>query len=134
MMHLNDNQPDNEVVVEDQKLAYNSFVVFFVIIWVILGLMGLLFSVVCFAYEGSFMQNWVGFLTAIVLGPFYWIYFAFADPTYCSTSKGDDSSQQQEITIISTPSRRKKIVRVEKGNTIPFASSPKKVKKATLKK
>jgi len=96
----------------EQQPAYNSFVLFFVIIWVILGLMGLLFSVVCFAYDGSFMENWMGFITAIVLGPFYWIYFAFSDPTYCS-SGAQDQQQQQEITIISTP--RKK--------TIPFASS-----------
>ena len=111
MSNQNGYEEDQEDM--ESKPAYNSFVLFFVIIWVILGLMGLLFSVVCFAYEGSFMENWTGFITAIVLGPFYWIYYAFSDPTYCSSGKHTDHQLQQEITIISTP--RKK--------TIPFASS-----------
>lgn len=74
------------VMIKDQKNTASSFAAIIVFIWMMLGVLGFVTSVVCFAYDGGFMQNWVGFLTSVVLGPFYWLYFFYAGETYCKSS------------------------------------------------
>lgn len=69
---------------ENQKQGWGSVGVFVAFLWVMLGVLGFLTSAVCFAYNGTFMQNWVGLLTAITMGPFYWFYFAMVGDGYCS--------------------------------------------------
>lgn len=79
------NQQQEELVVTGEKKSTASTVATVIIfIWMLLGLLAFVTSIVCFAYDGSFMQNWVGFLTAIVLGPFYWIFFTYSDG-YCKS-------------------------------------------------
>jgi hypothetical protein len=53
----------------------------FVLIWALAGLAALLMSIYC-TYstqeEGNPNQNLMGFMLAILLGPFYWIYYYYA--------------------------------------------------------
>jgi len=80
------NQQQEELVVVGEKKKDNTSTIAAIIIfiWMLLGLLAFVTSIVCFAYDGSFMQNWVGFLTAVVLGPFYWIFFTYSDG-YCKS-------------------------------------------------
>lgn len=82
---MNQTQNDELVLVQQQKSNAGAFAAIIIFIWMMLGVLGFVTSLVCFAFEGSFMQNWVGFLTAMVLGPFYWIYFLYAGETYCKS-------------------------------------------------
>ena len=80
------NKQEDLVLVEKQKDNAGTFAMIIVFIWMILGLLGFIMSLVCFSYEGTFMENWVGFLSSLVAGPLYWIYFFYASPTYCKSS------------------------------------------------
>lgn len=56
----------------------------FVLIWALLGLVGFLMSLNCFRYNQglSSTDNWVGLLSSVILGPFYWIFYYYK-PGYC---------------------------------------------------
>jgi hypothetical protein len=61
-----------------------SGAIIFVIVWFALGLLGFLTSLFCAAIRGgSVTDKTVGILTAMVMGPFYWIYFYF-NKAYCT--------------------------------------------------
>ena len=83
---------------EDEENIYDTIVLFgvesyknvkmialFVTIWILLGIIGLITSIACFGFSGSFLQKLLGILIAIFLGPFYWIYFYF-NKEYCGSS------------------------------------------------
>jgi hypothetical protein len=57
----------------------------FVVIWALAGLSALLMSIYCtYQYPDSNPnQNLMGFALAILLGPFYWIYYYYAKKGYC---------------------------------------------------
>jgi len=91
-----------------------SFIVWLVVvIWMVLGWLGLLTSIVCFAYDGTYVENWMGLVIAATLfGPFYWLYFAFAPKNYCSTVRGATSSAVNSVvsatkSLLSPPSKKK---------------------------
>jgi uncharacterized membrane protein (DUF106 family) len=95
------NQSNNEelVLVQKQKNTAGTVATIVVFIWMMLGVLGFITSLVCFAYAGSFQQNWTGFLTAIVAGPLYWIYFLYAGDSYCkSQGKSQVRTTVQSIT------------------------------------
>jgi hypothetical protein len=58
----------------------------FALIWALLGIFSLIASVLCFADEGTFEQKIVGFLIALILGPFCLIY-VFSNKSYCPDIK-----------------------------------------------
>lgn len=89
---------EEEVVYVNEKATHPSMIIMIVLfIWALLGLLAFITSIVCFAYDGSFMQNWVGFLTSMILGPFYWIYYLYVDPSYCSKSGGRKQQFQKKF-------------------------------------
>ena len=45
-------------------------------------MIGLIMSLVCFAYSGTILEKILGVLMSFFLGPFYWIYFAYNN-NYC---------------------------------------------------
>ena len=54
-----------------------------IILFIIFASIGaLIYSLVCFGYEGSSTEKIIGLLIAFFLGPFYWIYY-FWNPKYC---------------------------------------------------
>jgi hypothetical protein len=84
------------VVRENDTDTASKVAIVIVFIWMLLGILAFIFSLVCFAYNGTFMQNWVGFITAIVMGPFYWIYY-FNAGDYCSSASRQQILQRQII-------------------------------------
>jgi len=52
------------------------------LIWFMASLGALCMSLICFGYEGSGTNNVIGLVVALLLGPFYWIYYAF-NKSYC---------------------------------------------------
>lgn len=53
------------------------------LIWGLVGFAGFVMSLVCFGRSGSTSQHVIGLILAILLGPFYWIYF-FVSKSYCA--------------------------------------------------
>jgi hypothetical protein len=63
-----------------------GFVMFFLIlvwIWFIAGLLAFITSLVCFGFNGSVSDKFLGLATALTIGPFYWFYFIF-NKRYCT--------------------------------------------------
>ena len=57
--------------------------VVFLSIWSLLVVIAFFTSLVCFGFRSSSLdQKVLGLLVAIILGPFYWLYFYFAKD-YC---------------------------------------------------
>jgi hypothetical protein len=59
-----------------------GFIIALVVVWALAGFAAFVMSLVCFGRSGSIAQHIVGLLLALIVGPFYWIYFA-ASNTYC---------------------------------------------------
>jgi hypothetical protein len=56
--------------------------IFLIILWTLSGLAALIMSMMCFGYKGSTGDKTIGLLLALVLGPFYWFFYAF-NSAYC---------------------------------------------------
>ena len=52
-------------------------IIIVIFIWTILGLAGLIWSIICFGKNDKTSLNAIGFLLALFLGPFYWLYYIF---------------------------------------------------------
>jgi lipopolysaccharide export LptBFGC system permease protein LptF len=87
-----------EIEEEEKQPMWTKFWIFFWIV-LLLGLMAFVTSCVCFFYEGKSEQKWLGLVVSIILGPFYWIYFASVDEKYCSSSV--TSVQRKQATPVS---------------------------------
>jgi len=53
-----------------------------IFVWVLAGLAAFIASLVCFGLSGSTAEKMIGVMLAILVGPFYWIYFA-VNKKYC---------------------------------------------------
>lgn len=62
---------------------FAMFIFLFSIIWVLIGMIGFLMSLVCCFYNGTTTDKFVGILLAWVLGPFYWLYYIY-NSSYCT--------------------------------------------------
>ena len=58
------------------------FITLFGLAWVVFGLAAFFMSLVCFGFSGSVSEKIFGVLAAIIMGPFFWIYY-FSDAGYC---------------------------------------------------
>jgi hypothetical protein len=75
----------NKVVVEDDSGSMSAWQwIWFTIvfIWVVLGILGFLWSIICFGRSGDLGYKIVGLLLAIFFGPVYFVYF-LAVKNYC---------------------------------------------------
>jgi uncharacterized ion transporter superfamily protein YfcC len=54
----------------------------FIFVWIILGLIALVWSIYCFGKSGSIFQKIVGILLAVFTGPLFFILYKYS-PTYC---------------------------------------------------
>ena len=99
-------QKEEEVVVFAGPSSTSKIAVVIMFIWALLGILAFITSLVCFAYDGSFMQNWVGFLTAIIMGPFYWIFYAYSDGYCASGSSRRQQVQKQILTKVKQVKRK----------------------------
>ena len=78
---------------EDEKVNSNvaGFTIgviigFIYLIWVFTGILAFLTSLICFAFNGTMSDKFLGLIVALVIGPFYWLYFIFNNTGYCSRS------------------------------------------------
>lgn len=81
----------------ESRITHNFILTVIMFVWFVWGLMWIMawiFGLWCFAYNGTFMQNWVGLLTAILMGPFYWIYYVYTDG-YCVSGSRKQQVQSQ---------------------------------------
>jgi hypothetical protein len=53
------------------------------LIWMISGGIAFIMSIVCFFYDSSINDKVIGLLLAILVGPFYWLYYIY-NSTYCN--------------------------------------------------
>lgn len=92
------HQEEDVILVRDdnEKQGWTwSLSVFLVSLWIILGLLARIWSVVCFGLEGSFQDKWLGFLTAMIMGPFYWLFYSLVPSDYCTIAKQKAQKKQQ---------------------------------------
>lgn len=54
----------------------------FIFVWVFIGLVAFILSLVCFARSGSTFEKIMGLLLAIFFGPFYFLFYVF-NKGYC---------------------------------------------------
>ena len=59
------------------------FIFIIIWIWIITGLLGFIASLVCFGFNGSVSDKFLGLIIVLVIGPFYWLYFIF-NSSYCT--------------------------------------------------
>lgn len=57
------------------------FLIIFIFI-IVASIGALIYSLICFGYEGTSTDKIIGLLIAFFVGPFYWIYY-YWHPTYC---------------------------------------------------
>jgi len=50
--------------------------------WLLFGLIGFIMSLICFGYSGSLGEKILGIVIALVLGPWYFLYY-FSSGSYC---------------------------------------------------
>jgi hypothetical protein len=70
----------------DYSISSNIYIFFYsliVLIWVISGLFGFIFSIVCLFYESSPAEKILGLVLGIFTGPFYWLYYIL-NTNYCN--------------------------------------------------
>jgi hypothetical protein len=102
-------QEEELVVVQNQKSQAGFLAALIVFIWMMLGLLGFITSLVCFARGGSFEEKWVGLLSSVVLGPLYWIYFMYASPTYCKSNGKTTQIQKKMSSMLQKPFKKVQI-------------------------
>jgi len=61
----------------------NTFIALVGIAWVVFGFAGFVMSLWCLGFSGNVGQKIGGMFFAILLGPFYWLYF-YSVPSYCA--------------------------------------------------
>jgi hypothetical protein len=65
---------------KESKVFYS--LIFFVIIWTVIGFIAFITSLVCFSKSGTTFDKFMGLLLAIFLGPLYFVFFALSN-SYC---------------------------------------------------
>lgn len=64
-----------------QKIS-SSFMLLFLVLWLLGGIAALIMSIVCFGFSGSITEKVVGLLLAFFLGPLYFIFYG-VNKDYC---------------------------------------------------
>lgn len=54
----------------------------FGVVWAAFGVVGFVMALICFGFSGSLGEKLFGLLAAIMMGPFYFIYY-FSSGSYC---------------------------------------------------
>lgn len=83
------SKEEKKTINDDKNNQSNTaygFIMFIVIIlwlWFIAGLLAFIVSLVCFGFNGSISDKFLGLIISLVLGPLYWFYFIFNN-NYCT--------------------------------------------------
>jgi hypothetical protein len=74
-------QPEVQEMTLAQKIS-GSFMLLFLLAWVLGGIGALIMSLVCFGFSGTMTEKIIGLALAFFLGPLYFIFYAF-NKDYC---------------------------------------------------
>ena len=58
------------------------FILVFIGLWVLLGVIGFIHSLICLGYESTFTDKVLGLIIALLFGPFFYVYYYF-NKSYC---------------------------------------------------
>ena len=78
--------PDFNKLVSSIQSGSNPTATFWAIVvlgWVLFGVAGFVMSLWCIGFTGNFGEKVIGVIIAMILGPWYWLYF-YSVPTYCA--------------------------------------------------
>ena len=75
--------PNIETKVVETLTMFLLFMFIITLIWWTAGFIGFLMSIVCCFYNGSTTDKFLGILLALILGPFYWLFFIY-NSSYCT--------------------------------------------------
>ncbi len=69
---------------------YIIYLGIFVIVWIILGIIAFITSIVCFGFSGNITEKVLGLVLALLFGPFYFLYF-YLNKKYCGKKSNSKS-------------------------------------------
>jgi hypothetical protein len=78
--------PDFNKLISSIQSGSNPTATFWAVLvlgWVLFGIAGFLMSLWCIGFTGNFGEKFIGVIIAMILGPWYWLYF-YSVPTYCA--------------------------------------------------
>ena len=78
--------PDFNKLVSSIRSGSNPTATFWAVLvlgWVLFGVAGFVMSLWCIGFTGNFGEKVIGVIIAMILGPWYWLYF-YSVPTYCA--------------------------------------------------
>jgi hypothetical protein len=79
----NNIQYSNEVKENiDKENGFRIGLSLFILLWVFLGIVAFIMSLICFGKSGTLVDKILGLLLAFIFGPFYFFFFAF-NKNYC---------------------------------------------------
>ena len=58
------------------------FILVFIGLWVLLGVVGFIHSLICLGYDSTFTDKVLGLIIALLFGPFFYVYYYF-NKSYC---------------------------------------------------
>lgn len=84
MSYQNRNQGNvqnvKELTTKEKTAGFAFLAILF--LWIIIGFIAFITSIVCFGKSGSTLEKIMGLLLAIFFGPFYFLFYAF-NGNYC---------------------------------------------------
>jgi len=82
-MSDNDKKDTIEIHTSTNPNVLALFIIMFLWIWIIAGVIAFLASLICFGFNGSITDKFLGLIIVLILGPFYWFYYIF-NSSYCT--------------------------------------------------
>jgi len=76
---------NNKDEITTGSIVGGIFSLIFTLIWLIAAVTGFIMSIICLSYDGTTGSKIAGFLLAIFVGPFYWLYYIYRK-TYCTNN------------------------------------------------
>ena len=72
----------NQINMVKNGLSISFYILLFTILWIVIGFIAFITSIVCFFRTGTTLEKIIGLLLAIFFGPFYFVFFAL-NGNYC---------------------------------------------------
>jgi len=83
LRHLQNSRERFQDPMNISGTGFTAIIIILVGIWVIAGIAAFFASIMCFGRSGSMVEKILGLLLAWIIGPFYWLYYAY-NKSYCN--------------------------------------------------
>ena len=57
-------------------------IILFLFIWIVAGLVGNVMSIICFGFNRTITDKFIGLLISFMFGPIYWFFYVY-NKNYC---------------------------------------------------